>query len=57
MPLKQTYIIFYFILTTAFSQNQGSQNDMRLLYYVCVLFVTVPAVSFTHSIHIDSSVQ
>ena len=56
-PQFITYIIFHFILTTAFSQYQGYHNYMRLMYYICVLFVTVSAVSCTHSLHIDGIVQ
>ena len=51
-----TYIIFQFILTTAFSQYQGYHTDMRLMYYICVLFVPVSAVSCTQSLHIDGIV-
>jgi len=42
-----TYIIFQFILTTAFSQYQGNHNDMRLMYYICVLLLYLLSVAHT----------
>ena len=46
-PKLITYIIFQFILTTAFSQYQGYNNDMRLMYYICVLLLYLLSVAHT----------
>jgi len=51
--------IYHFIIYSDYciSQYQVFYNDMRLMYNICVLFVTVSAFSCTHSLHIDGIAQ
>ena len=46
-----TYIIFQFILTTAFSQYQGYPNDMRLKY-LCFICYCICCQLHTQSSHL-----